>query len=216
VLHHVNSRLQHHTITTKPWEIKLNIAWNGYVVHSIFKKWFEILNKIPNWLRLVKILQVTCNFRGISLHNHHSKLVFLICWQMLNPWQICKIINRTSPFHTCISDTKKLQSTYHFYQLCGYIIVHVLSCCLLITEDQGHFMWDLWCTRWYRGRSFLEYLAFLLSIQFQQRFLFYSYINCVKNNWCNFSCIFPWQKKSNTISSINCYINILFISLLNS
>jgi len=106
VLPHVNSRFKHHRVTTKPWNTGLNIAQNGYVVHSILK-WFEVLNKIPTWLGLVKVLQIICNFRGISLYNHPSKWIFLICWQMLNPWQICKIINRTSPFHICISNKYK-------------------------------------------------------------------------------------------------------------
>jgi len=99
---------------------------------------------------------------------------------------------------------KQLQSTYNFCQLCDYITVHVLSCRLLNTEDHGHFTWDLWCIKWYRDRSFLEHLAFLLSIQFQHRFLFYSYINCVMNSGCNCSCIFPPHKKLITISSIDC------------
>jgi len=110
---------------------------------------------------------------------------------------------------------KQLQAAYNFCQLCDYIIVHVLSCCLLNTEDHGHFMWDLWCIKWYRDRSFLEHLAFLLSIQFQQCFLFYSFANCVMNSGCNCSCIFPPHKKLKTISSTDCP-QVLFISLLNS
>ena len=59
-------------------------------------------------------------------------------------------------------------------------------------------MWDLFCIRWHRDRSF----HFLLSIQFQQCFLFYSYINWVMNNGWNCSCIFAQKKTNKTPSPV--------------
>jgi hypothetical protein len=194
---------------------KIKYRWNDYVVHSIFK-WFKVLSKIPTWLRIVKVLQITCNFRDISLYNHPSKFILLISWQMFNPWQICKIMDRTSPFHTCISNTKTITIHVLFLSTGDYIIVHVLSCCLLNTEDHRHFTWDLWCIRWHRGRS--SWAFSFSSVNTIPKVLPVLIIHKLCHvQWVQLQLHFPTTKKKiKSHLQYWLFINLLFISISNA